>query len=303
MQKLYSNKMKKLFFFTVITLLTQFLFAQNAVRFTQLSKKGNVLIFLPHIGCSSEMWKDIGTHYQNKYAVYLVDFAGFNGISPIDSNYTKTYVKDLQQFIRHKKFKNVTLVGQNYGAFVAIKTSLDKSLNIKAVIASDFYPNLSMVLDPDISSEKLQLIKNSIRQSIMQNDEATFAANQKQTAEMMNFMKAEDVNRFVQWQLRSDRKTLAETLCEQFDADLRPDLKNNEIPILVFTTWYFAKTYKNIPMTEAEAKVKEMYGNAPNITHAICEDAKDFMANDQPQWFITQMDKFLKTNIVEAKDI
>nr|WP_315152242.1 alpha/beta hydrolase [uncultured Flavobacterium sp.] len=286
-----------LVFFTFL-LLTPNTFAQTSVKITVISKKGNPIIFLPHIGCSSEMWEGIVKNYSKNYACYLADFAGFNGLKPIDTLYTENYVNDLRTFIKKEKLKNVILVGQNYGAFVAVKLASDKSLRIKTIIASDFYPKLSMVLDPAITAEKLEAMQNSIRKGIMEMNTDAFAASQKQTAEMMNFTNAEDVNRFVQWQQKSDRKTLAETLCEQISGNLLPELKDNKIPILVFTTWYFAKKYKNMPISEADKKLKEMYADTPNVTHAVTEEAKDFMANDQPKWFISEMDKFLKQHIV-----
>lgn len=286
--------MKKLSLFILPVFFTAFAFAQNAVRFTQLGKKGNPIIFLPHIGCSSEMWKDVAKHYEKTNAVYLADFAGFNGEKPIDALFTDAYVNDIQQFIKKNKLKDVVLVGQNYGAFVAVKTAQDKDLKIKAIVASDFYPKLSMVLNANITAEQLEQMKSGIRKGTLEMEAEAFKATQKQTAEMMNFTKPEDVARFVEWQVKSNRNTLAETLCEQFSTDLRPALENNKIPMLVFTTWYFAKTYKNMPISEADKKLKEMYGNTPNVTHKVTEDAKDFMATDQPQWFITEMDNFLK---------
>lgn len=289
--------MKKLSLFIFTFLFSGFAFAQNAVHFTQLSKKGDPIIFLPHIGCSSEMWKEIAAHYQKTNTVYLADFAGFNTKDTVKAPYTDAYANDIQQFIKKNKLKDVLLVGQNYGAFVAVKAAQDKDLTIKAIVASDFYPKLSMVLSPNITPEQLEQMKNGIRKAMIEMDVEAFAANQKQTAEMMNFTKAEDVDRFVQWQIKSNRNTLAETLCEQFSADLRPVLADNKIPMLVFTTWYFAKKYKNMPLSEADKKLKEMYGDTPNVTHAVTEDAKDFMASDQPQWFITEMDKFLKQAI------
>lgn len=286
--------MKKLSLFILTVLFTAFAFAQKAVPFTQLSIKGNSIIFLSHIGCSSAMWKEVADDYQKTNTVYLADFAGFNGEAPIQNTFTDNYVNDIQQFIKKNKLKNVVLVGQNYGAFVAVKTAQGKNLKIKAIAASDFYPKLSMVLSPNITAEQLEEMKSGVRKGTLEMESEAFKATQKQTAEMMNFSKPEDVDRFVQWQIKSDRNTLAETLCEQFSTDLRPAFENNKIPMLVFTTWYFAKTYKNMPISEADKKLKEMYGNTPNVTHKVTEDAKDFMASDQPQWFITEMDKFLK---------
>ncbi len=286
--------MKKLSLFILTVLFTTFSFAQDTVRFTSLSTKGNPIIFLPHIGCSSEMWREVANHYQQTHAVYLADFAGFNSEKPIKTAFTAAYVTAIQQFIKKNKLKDVILVGQNYGAFVGVNVAQDKDLKIKAIVASDFYPKLSMVLNPDISAEELEQMKSGIRKATVEMETEAFKAAQKQTAEMMNFTKAADVAKFVEWQVKSDRNTLAETLCEQFSADLRPVLADNKIPMLVFTTWYFAKTYKKMPISEANKKLNEMYGNTPHVTHKVTTDAKDFMATDQPQWFITEMDKFLK---------
>lgn len=286
--------MRRSFFILALLLFSVQISAQNAVKVTEISTKGLPLIFLPHIGCSSEMWNNIAKYYSKNYACYLVDFAGFNDQKPIDALFTENYVKDLRYFIKEKKLKNVILVGQNYGAFVAVKTADDCTMAIQNIIAIDFYPKLSMVLDPDATPEKIESMTNSIRKGIMESDAAVFAANQKSTAELMNFSSTEDVNRFVQWQLKSDRRTLAETLCEQFCTDLLAELKDNKIPMLVCSTWFFAKKYKNMPLSEATPKLKEMYADTPNITHAVTENAKDFIAVDQPDWFIGEMDKFLK---------
>lgn len=290
--------MKRIFLIFALLFSIVQTFAHDAIKVTIVSKKGTPIIFLPHIGCSSEMWQDIAENYSKNYACYLVDFAGFNGQKPIDTLFTENYVNDLRAFIKKEKLKNVILVGQNYGAFVGIKLASDKSLSIKNIIASDFYPKLSMVLDPAMTAEKLEMMKKGIRKGTMEMTTDAFTATQKQTAEMMNFTNAQDVNRFVEWQQKSDRKTLAETLCEQFSGDLLPVLKDNKIQILVFTTWYFAKKYKNMPISEADKKLKEMYAETPNITHAVTEEAKDFIAIDQPKWFISEMDKFLRNHIV-----
>lgn len=290
--------MKRIFLIFALLFSVIQTFAQDAIKVTTISKKGTPIIFLPHIGCSSEMWQDIAENYSKNYACYLVDFAGFNGQKPIDTLFTENYVNDLRAFIKKEKLKNVILVGQNYGAFVGVKLASDKSLSIKNIIASDFYPKLSMVLDPAMTAEKLEMMKKGIRKGTMEMTTDAFTATQKQTAEMMNFTNAQDVNRFVEWQQKSDRKTLAETLCEQFSGDLLPVLKDNKIQVLVFTTWYFAKKYKNMQISEADKKLKEMYAETPNITHAVTEEAKDFIAIDQPKWFISEMDKFLRNHIV-----
>lgn len=270
---------------------------EQAIRVTEVSKKGSPMIFLPHIGCSSAMWSAVATHYRDRYACYLVDFAGFDAMPPLAGpSYTAAYVQGLKQFIRTHKLNDVILVGQNYGAFVGATLMAEPDMPVRAMIASDFYPRLSMVLDPAMTQERLAQVTSSIRQGLMSADTATFRAQQQQLAEMMNFIRHDAAPVFVGWQLRSDRRTLAETLCEQFEGDLLPLLRNNTRPMLVCSTWYFARTYKNMPLSEAGAKLKEMYGDTPAVTHAVTEDAKDFIAIDQPEWFISQVDQFLRAH-------
>lgn len=253
------------------------------------------MFFFPHIGCSSEMWKDIASYYSGSYTCYLVDFAGFDTLAPLrDTAYTEAYVRDLAHYIKDHRLKNSILVGQNYGAFVAVKLAEDKSLGVKALIVSDFYPKLSMVIDTLITREKLDAIQAGIRKMTMESDSAAFHDSQKQTARMLNFTDTAYINRFVTWQMNSDRRTLAGTLCEQFGENLIPVLENNKQPILAFSTWYFAKTYKQMPLSEAHKYLARMYGKTPLVTHAVTESARDFMANDQPQWFTDQMNAFLK---------
>lgn len=289
-----TDEMKRILPLLLVLCCTIKLFAQTSVKVNQISKSGTPLLFLPHIGCSSEMWNDIAAYYSKTHSCYLVDFAGFNGLSPVQPPYTSSYVEDLHQYIKSSHLENAILVGQNYGAFVAVKVAQSKDLKVKAIIAADFYPKLSMVIDTLMTHKKLTSIQESIRKVILEADTNSFTLNQKQTAEMMNFIDTTYVSRFINWQLRSDRKTIAETLCEQIAEDLMPALEQNTIPVLAVSTWYFASHYKHMPIGDAEKQLTRMYGKIPLVKHAVTVNAKDFIANDQPQWFIDEVNTFLK---------
>lgn len=287
-------KMKKLLTLLLVCGLAGFgLRAQQAIAI-QKTGSGNPLVFLPHIGCSSEMWAPIVAHYSKYYTCYQVDFAGFYKIPAIDSAYTPKYVEALVAFIEKEKLKQVVVIGQNYGAYVGVKLAARLPGNIKCVVASDFYPKLSMVLDTAMSAGKWKAIKKSIIATTLDSDRETFRKSQKYLAQSMNFMDTSNVSTFVNWQCHSDRKTLAGTLCEQMEDDLIPALKSANIPILSVSTWYFAKTYKKMPVSESEPVIRKMFGNAGSVTYAVTEEAKDFIASDQPLWFIKTVNAFLE---------
>ncbi len=134
---------------TLVVLFTaQISFAQNpAIKVSKISDSGTPMLFLPHIGCSSDMWKEIAEHYSETNSCYLFDFAGFDTMPAIEQPYTEKYITAISNYIKDNNLKQSTLIGQNYGGFVAIKTSQDKTLDINAIVVSEFYPKLSMVLD------------------------------------------------------------------------------------------------------------------------------------------------------------
>ena len=286
--------MHKLLLLICLLCLQQKTFAQQAISVKALSDKGQPMIFLPHIGCSSEMWREMAEKYKNTHACYLLDFAGFAGMPPLTGNFTQEYVEGIITFIKEKQLSNCILVGQNYGGYVAVKVARQLPETVKALVLSDFYPKLSKVLGENVSSGQLDTILSAIKTFNNTTDSAQFSAYNKQMAEGMNFSNPVMVEKFVQWQSQSDRETLAETLSTQMKDDLIPFFQKNTIPVLVYTTWYFAIKFKNMPLSEAGKSLEGMYPGAKNVTHAITENAKDFIANDQPEWFAAQLNQFLK---------
>lgn len=270
------------------------LMAQEAMFVKKISEKGAPMLFLPHIGCNSDMWKLMAENYTKTNACYLFDFAGFAGKPALKGNYTENYVNSLVKFIEDNNLKECILIGQNYGAFVATQVAEKLPGSVKFLVLTDFYPKLSMVLGKDMTQEKLDNILASIKQNVIQSDSISFAAYQKQMAVGMNYMDSSFVPEFVNWQMTSDRQTLSGTLIEQMSTDLLPYFEKNKIPTLIFSTWYFGKTFKNMPLSEAEKTIEGMYPQAKNVQHAITENAKDFIACDQPVWFTAQLDQFIK---------
>lgn len=291
--------MKKILFVIlplILSLFTTSLLAQEAIKVTQISQKGNPILFLPHIGCASQMWEGIAKNFAATNSCFLVDFAGFAGMKPLTADYTENYVSALVSYIYKNKLENSILVGQNYGAYVATLVAKQIPGKIKAIIASDFYPKLSMVLGKDIDEEKLNTIVKSMKENIIAQNDSSFKSYQIQIAKNMNFMDSTYVETFVDWQMKSDRKTISETLAEQLTDNLLPYYETNTIPTLIFTTWYFAKTYKNLPLSKAASTLDGMYPKALKITHKVTEQTKDFIPNDAPTWFIYEVDQFLKAN-------
>ncbi|MEO7444666.1 MAG: alpha/beta hydrolase [Ferruginibacter sp.] len=259
----------------------------------QLKGSGDPVFFLPHIGCSSDMWNEVAAHFSKKYTTYQFDFAGFAGMKALDSNYTSQYVTALSKYIEEKKLTHITLFGQNYGAFVATKLMLANPGKISRIIASDFYPSLAMVLDTAMTPEKLEKILPGVDMAIVAPSAENFKKSQEYVARSMNYMDTTHIPAFVSWQMASDRKTLAGALVDQLKENLIPALCQNTVPMLVVSTWYFAKTYKNMDISEAPAAFDKMYKGTPFVTHRVTESAKDFIPNDNPIWFIEIAEKFM----------
>ena len=78
--------------------------AQNpAIKVSKISDSGTPMLFLPHIGCSSDMWKEIAEHYKKTNSCYLIDFAGFDTMKKIEKPYTEKYVEAISNYIKNQR--------------------------------------------------------------------------------------------------------------------------------------------------------------------------------------------------------
>ena len=101
---------------------------------------------------------------------------------------------------------------------------------------------------------------------------------------------------------RSDPAAVSEYTAESFELDLRPELKNITVPLLVISPYYKAdfERYAKLndrTLTTAEQKARyyrELLENAPDARVETMYDARHFAMLDQPTRFYALLRHFLK---------
>lgn len=272
--------------FTVATVSAQ----TPAAQITVIGK-GKPVLLIPHIGCPPEMWIGVTEELAKKNTCHVVSLAGFAGTVPIDSAYTKRYIHFIQQYLQTKKLAEVTVVGMNYGGFLALQLAQHPSVGKLVVI--DTYPFLAQVLNPKATQQDADTYASQMKAGYLAPNEKDFEAIVYQNGKAMITNDTIKAKMYARWVAQSDRKTIATALADQMATDLRPSLTSIKVPVLIVGTWYFGKTYKNMPIEEGYRMHEEFYGVLPNHTVRLTETAKDFMHWDDPDWFLNELSLFM----------
>jgi pimeloyl-ACP methyl ester carboxylesterase len=102
---------------------------------------GKPLLLLHGNTASSNMFLSLAARYANEYKVILFDFLGHGKSDrlqcfPADLWYEES--KQVIEFLKHKKYQDVFLLGSSGGALAAINVALERPDFVRKVIADSF---------------------------------------------------------------------------------------------------------------------------------------------------------------------
>ena len=137
--------------------------------------KNETLLFLHGFGESKETWRFLVPKLSQKYHLVLLDLKGFGQSPKVEDHAYSVYdqAKEVANFIKHKKLKEITVVGRSFGGGVTLVLALmqkDKliSKNIKRLVlinSMSYNQNLPSMLktlnQPIIGYLGIHLISNS----------------------------------------------------------------------------------------------------------------------------------------------
>ena len=97
------------------------------------SGKGEALIVIPSLGCSSRSYRGLGEALSKYYRVYVVDI--YKGKSIFHENTTslKDYVTQLHRFVTSLKLKKFYLVGASASGYIAVQYALCHPATVKKI--------------------------------------------------------------------------------------------------------------------------------------------------------------------------
>ncbi|MDJ1468583.1 alpha/beta hydrolase [Cytophagaceae bacterium DM2B3-1] len=275
------------FFICLIT----FSYSQIPAIEVKVSGKGKPVLFIPHIGCPGEMWQYVANELGKTYQCHIISLAGFAGQTPLDSNYTQQYLTQIRNYIKTKKLKEITLLGMNYGGFLALQ--LHNQPAVSKLIVIDTYPFLAQILNPAATATDATTYASQAKSGYLAASATDFAQMMYQTGKGMITHDTVKARQYAHWLTQSDRKTIASVLADQLQTDLRAQLPSIKIPVLTIGTWYFGKNLKKMPLEEGYKMHENFFSSLPNHKTVLTETGKDFMHWDEPAWFVKEVITFI----------
>ena len=276
-------KILSIYTFLLFFVSTTYSFSQQAIQ-VKTQGKGQPLLLLAGFANSSAVWEDTLQHLDSNYQYHLVDYAGFNGLQPIETPWLPKVKQALVEYIIEKDLKNLTIIGHSLGGTLALHLAAELEDRINKIIVVDGLPNTAKLMFPNQQAGSFSY-DNPYAKSQLTMPEENFRQMIAQQVGMMcrNTNKRELIT---QWIVNTDRETYVKGYIDYLNFDVTPQLKNitSEVFILAATSYGKAQTEQ---VYQSQFQMLEKY----DIRYA--EDAAHYIMFDQPEWFYNQLDDIL----------
>ena len=235
---------------------------------------------------------------QKDHVVYGVTLAGFDGmLAPVDGgNLFDRADASLLRLTEQQQIKKPVLVGQSLGGTLALHFAGEHAGLISGVVAVDglpIFPGMDRV-----SAEQRQAVAAQMREKMAASTPEQFQAQGLDYMQHIGVIDPRLAARYAPMNARSDIKATAEYMADDLASDLRPGLKNANVPVLEISP-YNAPDFSQAPMLMSEAQktayYKSLLAGAPQAKVVSISSSRHFVMLDQPAKFQQVLDGFLKS--------
>jgi pimeloyl-ACP methyl ester carboxylesterase len=279
------NKLR-IFAIIVVMQLTQLtLHAQSTKSFSVVkegSGKQNIIL-IPGYSCSGKVWDETVKAISGRSTCYVITFSGFAGEKPQANPTLATWVADLATYIKDEKISNPIIIGHSLGGGMAAWLAAEYPTLISKIVIVDALPSLSAYYNPSFVSQPTPDCSQFVNQFTTMSDEQ-FYSMQKMSLPMM-LSTAEKAATIIDWSVKSDRSTLAQTYCQFLNTDLR-----NKLSTITCKTLILLQT----PFKQNDAIIQEQYKLLSNKTIKYADKGLHFIMYDDADWFLSEVKQFLK---------
>jgi pimeloyl-ACP methyl ester carboxylesterase len=260
----------------------------------KITGHGRPMILIPGLACPGDVWDGIVARYKDRYEMHVLSLAGFAGVPRVPGPFLSTAREGIATYIREHKLDRPIVVGHSLGGYLALDMAAHYPDLPGRLVIVDSYPMLAGIADPTATSEKAKQAGAQTRAILEKQSQDTWERMIKsglQTRPMVT--KDSDLERVIEWSLKSDRSATIDAMSELYSADLRDDLAKIKSPALVLATWIGYKEYGATHET-VDSNMREQYAKLANARIAVTDTARHFIMWDDPTWMFGQMDAFLE---------
>ncbi len=246
-------------------------------------------------------------HYKDHYTCYVITLAGFAGQPP--SSRTTQVLQgqrdELLQYIRDKQMHKPVLIGFSFGGTLALWMASKEPALFGPVIDIDGAPYEAALDDDHLNEDSLRKVLNGMATYINNASPAMVARydsmqhspqGEKRGFEFLKTMISDttQIPLVLAWDRKSDSRSVGRMISEISVLDLRDSIASISSPLLVLGSWNGDPAFTS--KQQAETAMKKQFEKVPGVTIIYSDQGKHFLMWNDYDWFVGQIDAFLKKN-------
>ena len=260
----------------------------------KVAGRGRAMILIPGLGCPGDVWDQTVAHYKDRYEMHVLSLAGFAGQPRVPGPFLDKVREGLAAYIREKKLSRPIIAGHSLGGFVALDLAAHYPDLPGKLVILDSYPLLAGVADPDTTTEAAKKMSAQARTMLEQQPQEQWEMVIKSGMQTRPMVSTDaDLQRVIEWSLKSDRSATTDAMVELYAGDLREDVAKIKAPTLVMGTWIGWKPM-GATRESVDSNLRKQYAKLEGVRIEITDTARHFIMWDDPKWMFAQMDSFLK---------
>lgn len=276
--------------------------SSGAVTWTKLgASTGQPLIFLPALGLPGRYWSKVYEQFAKDHPIYVVTFAGSDGVPAIKAPYLDQFVDGVHQLIEREKLEKPVLVGHLFGAHVALRVASQYPDSIGGLFAQ---PMVWGKRSPE------DLRKDAERQRDRYGSCTSEMWVPTLTVDINSVIEDGKVaQEIVELVSKADQATYAQAVYEMITDDLAPGLSNIKVPVLLLSPVFVTskkvdidKNYDRMPSLAARRR-DMMYEQFPNVARCdmlLMQNRQFFPMLEAPGRLGFSLSRYLK-RVVDPK--
>lgn len=255
--------------------------------------KGRPVLLIPGLTCPGAVWDETVARYQGQYQCHVVSLAGFGGLAPqqpVPAHLLQETRDQLLAYVKAQRLNQPIVIGHSLGGFLALWMSATDPTALGPLEIVDSLPFFSAIQNPATTVESARPVAEQMRQQMSQGH-MTMAAERQMAASMVT--DTARITQVARWGLASDPATVAQAMYDMYTTDLRADIARIKQPVLVLGTW---AAYQQFGATKESTRAifTRQYAQLPQARIELSEAGRHFVMYDDPTWFFSQTDTFLK---------
>ncbi|WP_422858269.1 alpha/beta fold hydrolase [Flagellimonas sp. S174] len=278
------KKSKTLLALLLIILSTISTHAQKEPFKVQVVGAGEPLLFFPGFACTEEVWEEQIAVLSKNYECHLFTFAGFGEVPSIEFPWYPKIEKGVLNYVKKNQLENAIAIGHSLGGTLALSLAAKDSI-FKKLIIVDALTATGALMFPNFNSD------NMVYDSPYNNQMLTMSPEdfEKMASNMAMGMTQtkEKQNQIVEWMKGADRETYVYGYTDYLKVDLREDVANINIPVIILAAT------EPFGLDMAKRTYEDQYKNLPDYELRFAEGALHFIMFDKPTWLLDQLQSSL----------